>query len=280
MHPFSRIDRQELAQGGTFIAATPAADIAHMVLRYQSFVAPPGMIMDDCMPADLFYPVILNLGSPWQIGNHADSPHARSGYDSFVAGLTDRPTGVASTDWPACLQMDLTPFGAHALFGCPLHELQGHVVDLNDMPGLGWRDLIDRLSALNDGVQQLGLLDRAVRSRLMGHITDPLVAAVWQQLDLHHGGLRISDLAARFDCSREHLSRRFRHTIGMSPKGVARIMRFRHASALVRQEPRDWAELAHDAGYADQAHFNNEFRGMSGMTPTEFLRSHSSNTAL
>jgi len=35
--------------------------------------------------------------------------------------------------------------------------------------------------------------------------------------------------------------------------------------------PVDWLKLAADAGYYDQAHFVNEFRAFTGLTPTRYL---------
>jgi AraC-like DNA-binding protein len=39
-----------------------------------------------------------------------------------------------------------------------------------------------------------------------------------------------------------------------------------------RTWPGDWAGLAADWGYADQAHLIREFRAMAGVTPADYAR--------
>jgi transcriptional regulator GlxA family with amidase domain len=57
----------------------------------------------------------------------------------------------------------------------------------------------------------------------------------------------------------------------MSPKAFSRTVRFQHALALMHSNGRDdWAGIAWDCGFADQAHLIREFRGLSGATPTRF----------
>jgi AraC-like DNA-binding protein len=55
--------------------------------------------------------------------------------------------------------------------------------------------------------------------------------------------------------------------IGVTPKTLARIMRFNHAQAMARAGG-DWADIAAACGYADQAHLAREFVELSGSTPT------------
>ena len=56
--------------------------------------------------------------------------------------------------------------------------------------------------------------------------------------------------------------------IGVGPKTLSRIVRFNRALGLSRQDKSDWADIAADCGYADQAHLVREFRDLGGQTPT------------
>jgi len=58
---------------------------------------------------------------------------------------------------------------------------------------------------------------------------------------------------------------------GISPKRLARILHFRNAVAQATPGRRgDWAEVALECGYHDQAHLINEFREFSGVAPGNF----------
>ncbi|MFL6100510.1 MAG: AraC family transcriptional regulator [Actinomycetales bacterium] len=53
---------------------------------------------------------------------------------------------------------------------------------------------------------------------------------------------------------------------------MARI--YRSARVLLSVDARgpvDWAQLAHAAGYFDQAHFSKEFKIFTGRTPSSYL---------
>lgn len=275
-HRFESYTETTIAGSFAMAEAIPAPDLKPAVLRLQGFEALSTVEFSDCVMAGLFLPVIINFGDRWDI---ASGGATASAFDSFTAGLIDRHTGVTATGRPACLQIDLTPFGARALFGQPLHQLTGAVADLSDMLGPGTRELTERLENLRDWRARLELAEGFVRRRLMlAPPADRRALAAWRMMHLSGGQLRIAEIAQRLEMSREHFSRVFREQIGHSPKAVSRIIRFQRASALAPSLSLDWAAVAHESGYADQAHFTREFSRMSGLTPARWAASHSFNT--
>ena len=76
-------------------------------------------------------------------------------------------------------------------------------------------------------------------------------------------------LAAELGWSRRHLAARFRDEVGVSPKALARLLRFERALELLGT--RTLADIAYECGYYDQAHFNRDFRAFAGATPGELL---------
>ncbi|MEU1177424.1 helix-turn-helix domain-containing protein [Streptomyces sp. NPDC005820] len=82
---------------------------------------------------------------------------------------------------------------------------------------------------------------------------------------------RVDDLAHAEGVSVRSLQRLFAGYVGVSPKWA--ILRYRLHEALERagtQEALDWAALAADLGYADQAHLARDFKATVGVSPTAY----------
>jgi len=80
--------------------------------------------------------------------------------------------------------------------------------------------------------------------------------------------------AADTGFSRRWLAQRFKEKIGVSPKTYARLPRFQRVVQQVAAGQRsEWADVAADLGFADQAHLTHEFRRFSGLTLVALLAS-------
>ena len=81
----------------------------------------------------------------------------------------------------------------------------------------------------------------------------------------------VNDLAASTGISKRSLQRLFNDYIGASPKWV--IRRYRLHELIEKFDSRaqpNWAQLALDLGYFDQAHLINDFKSIVGYTPTQY----------
>lgn len=84
-----------------------------------------------------------------------------------------------------------------------------------------------------------------------------------------------NDIADMFNVSPRQLQRLFHLYVGVGPKWILMRSRIRHAIKLLCEQERGilkLAELAFESGYYDQAHFNNEFKRLTGVTPTAYIR--------
>lgn len=83
----------------------------------------------------------------------------------------------------------------------------------------------------------------------------------------------VEDAADAFGTDLRTLQRRFLRFVGVHPKWVIQRYRLLEAAAQLRAaRPPKLAALAAALGYADQAHFQREFRNVIGRTPGSFER--------
>ena len=214
-------------------------------------------------------PLILNLGSPWEI----DGPEGRrERRDSFVGGLHAAPSVVHAAPTWGCIELRLTPLAAHRLLGVPMHELANRTVELADLLPRA-DELATRLRAAASWTERLDLVETFLLLGLADAPSPPpAIAWSWQQLRRSGGRIPIGAIAAELGWSHRRLIAGFREHIGLAPKTAARVLRFDRAVAALRSPARrGLGEIAYECGYFDQAHLNRDFRELAGTTPTAFV---------
>jgi len=120
----------------------------------------------------------------------------------------------------------------------------------------------------------VGVLEQFLRER--HPVPDPAVEIVDRivgRIATDRDVVRVEDLARDLGLGRRTIERLFREYVGPSPKRVIRQYRLQAAAdEAAKGRATNWARLANDLGYADQAHFNRDFRAILGTTPSEFAR--------
>jgi transcriptional regulator GlxA family with amidase domain len=166
------------------------------------------------------------------------------------------------------------PGGAFPLLDFPAGEFANTHVDLRAVWGPSAADLRERLCALTRPKEQIQLLERALLTRLSDHGCRH--TAVEHALDIltrSGGRARVRDIAQAVDLSQRRLIEVFAHEVGLRPKQFGRVQRFQRALALARNATIvEWAQLAVDCGYFDQAHLIRDFVEFSGVSPADYWR--------
>jgi AraC-like DNA-binding protein len=170
------------------------------------------------------------------------------------------------------LEVRLSPLSGYALLGVPMNALGDRIVDLRDLLGADGRRLAERLREAGTWRRRFTILDQVLLGRLDGGPQpSPEVVRVLQRLVATAGAVRIGRLAGEVGWSHKHLITRFTQQVGLSPKAVARLVRFdRVLRTLDQPGAPGWERIAAEAGYADQSHLVREFRTFTGVTPTAF----------
>jgi len=218
--------------------------------------------------ASLTVPLVFSFAEPFAIGL-GKAPDDNDRFASFAAGLFAGPVMIESFGTACCIQVNFTPLGARRFFRLPMSELTDSMVVLDDVLGAEGMALREQLGNAPDWASRFDLAETFVTTRLASAAETPLeIAWAYDRIIASGGRARISAIAEKLGWSRKHLAGSFSNAIGIGPKTLSRIVRFNRALGLSRQDQSDWADIAADCGYADQAHLVREFRQLAGDPPT------------
>jgi AraC-like DNA-binding protein len=185
---------------------------------------------------------------------------------AVLTGAEDRAVIIDTADQRRGLSVMFTPAGAAAFFALPLGEATGQLVGLAELWGRDGATLRDRLLDAAGPRHQFAVLEEV----LLGHLAGPPPheAAIGHAAAELGRGRRVSEVGAEIGLSPRTFTRRFRDHTGLAPKRYARIQRLQRMLAAAGSEhPVDWARLAAEHGYCDQAHLIDDFRELTGVTP-------------
>lgn len=201
-----------------------------------------------------------------------DTGHHMS-YTALVGGLHGKPAQIEHGELQHGIQLGLTPLGARALLGLPAGELADTGAHLADILGPAATELTERLRSESTWTQRFELIyDTLHRLATPVSLPSPELGWAWRRMAETDGHIPIADLAGEIGWSRQHLATRFRREFGPSPKTLGRVLRFQAARRrLIAGTTSGLAQLAADCGYADQAHFNRDWREFTGASPSRWI---------
>ncbi len=164
------------------------------------------------------------------------------------------------------------PGGAFAFLGMPASELHDQHVSLDTLWGRFARSLRDRLLEARSASVRLEILESTLLARLRRvHALHPAVGFALHEF---RGGPQmrtIAEVTGQIGLSSRRFIELFKEQVGMTPKLYCRVRRFQQVvKSIAGGQDLDWAQVALDGGYFDQAHFNHDFRAFSGLCPTEY----------
>ncbi len=252
------------------VRRAPSGPLAGHVIALTGYRETAAALLHQREAAPLRIPFVVSFGTPFRIALGRDVGEADA-QGSFAAGLFPGPVDILSDGRAACLQVDFTPLGAIRLFGGALRDMAGRMVPLEALFGAAGRALAECLSETPDWSGRFDVMEAFLAPRLC-HSPSPGLAYAWRRLRQSGGTLRVETLAKEMGWSRQRLHASCVAELGLSPKALARLLRFHRACALARRGLDGWAGIAATAGYADQAHLVRDFTALAGEPPRAWAR--------
>lgn len=197
---------------------------------------------------------------------------AGSGYYQQIAcGVQTKVVTVRATGPVGAIMVRLKPEAAAWLLGSAVHELCDSQAELADLfPSGDISRLVDQLSRAGDTADRVALVESFLLDRVRDGSRNSQVHAATLRLR-SDCTLSVRELAAGGHLSVRQLSRSFRAAFGIGPKHFARLVRLTRILQL-RQAGAQWAAVASDCGFSDQAHLINDFNALVHHAPEEFFR--------
>lgn len=173
----------------------------------------------------------------------------------------------------------LQPDGLRHLADLPAGELRNKAIPVFEI--LGTEGLAFQRAVTTSGTsrEKINLIEDFLRKRLsrQSSVADPLVALALSFVHQHKGIISIQQLTHITYSHPRQLERKFNDVIGLSPKRFCSIVRMHHFLRCLHSVPlkAGLTSCAYDSGYYDQAHLIRDFKQISGLTPSEYLKNAS-----
>lgn len=218
--------------------------------------------------------IVFNLrDDPIRIYDPDNLGRCHSYGSAVISGARTKSFVIDTQQEDRVFGIQFQPGGAFPFFRAPASEIENQSVDLFYLWGMAADDLRERLLAETtiDGMFLVG------QRFLLSQLARPLgahraVAFAQRQFSCYPQRVSVAAVLARIGISHRRFIQLFHEQVGLTPKAFCRVRRFQRILETVhRTRDVDWADVALDCGYYDQAHFIHDFREFSGMTPSQYL---------
>jgi AraC-like DNA-binding protein len=201
---------------------------------------------------------------------------------TFKAAIVGQYFNYAEVSFTRSLQMInilVKPSAFYKVFGFDMQGLTNTIMDAQDVFGNSIITLLEHLAEADSDEQRILKVENYFLSKFkvhkyQAHVADDVISLMLER----KGNIRMIEISDYFNCSLRFLEKKFKTSIGISPKYMARIIQFNNALAIMKSEENvRWSDLVVRLGYYDQAHLTNTFKEFTGKTLVQY---HSANNAI
>lgn len=159
--------------------------------------------------------------------------------------------------------------GFFRLFKIPLTELADELTDAgNIFPKTLFEQLLDEQSKSSS----VTLLDNCLLQQLNNVVEEELMNRLIDNV-YYQSNLKLQTIVNNSGMSERTFQRKFKIYTGVGGKYFQRTTRFQSCIKALSENPKlNYSGLALTHGYFDQAHFINEFKHFSAVTPQHFIQ--------
>ena len=201
--------------------------------------------------------------------------------ESFIVSAKCEGVYADSPEDLLMIGVKLVPGTLYQITGVPADVWQSQPVPLSALRNPALSRLEHDLYKAKDFRQAVNILNQKLPDSFFKRDHSLTTNAIHSLFDTN-GNYPINGLVKQLDCHHRTLERQFKQRVGLRPKQLARILRFKQAFTILHSpaEPGLMELDLHDLGYFDQSHFIKDFKFFTGFPPRCFLQSDEFSTGI
>ncbi len=193
--------------------------------------------------------------------------------DYIILGLYTKPYEVQFTAPVKVFAIRFKPEAIYNIFKVPASMFKDSYEDMSMVLGLDFRDFCHRLREEKSISAMIRHTEDYLLMSLQRNKINMSYVNLAAELIRNTKGIRIEDLPGKVFISQRQLEREFKDKVGISPKHYLRLTRINEVLRLMNEQQEiELVSVAYHCGYADQAHFIHDFKRITGVIPTIYIK--------
>ncbi|MGH9668046.1 MAG: DUF6597 domain-containing transcriptional factor [Bryobacteraceae bacterium] len=257
--------------GVEFLCHTPAPPLSDFVEMFWLYEGAPRPHAKERILPDGSMELIVNLREDQvRVYGRDDIGRCETRRGAVIVGPYSEFFVIDTAEQMSVAGIHFKPGGAFPFFKLPAEELRDAHVSLDALWGSAANDLREQLLAAPAPSDKFRVLERGLLAQAAWALErHPAVAFALREFS---GARSVAAVSGQIGLSARRFIRVFSQEVGLTPKLYCRVRRFQKVLRRIGMGREiDWAGLALDCGYFDQAHFIHDFRAFSGINPTVYV---------
>ncbi len=253
------------------VPGPPLSQFVNLLWLYEGYTQPHAK--ERILPTGEMQIVINLLEDRSCVYERNETDRCQNFGGSLLSGAHSQYQVIGTAQQASVIGVHFRPGGAFPFLRRPAGELRDTTVSLDALWGRVAIVLRDQLLEATTHQLRFEILEQALLAELTRgfHQHGAVGFALGRFMAAPHV-TTMASVSEQIGLSPKRFIQIFRDETGFTPKVFCRIRRFHRA--LDRMEGRqsvEWANVALDCGYFDQAHFIHDFRAFSGINPSTYL---------
>jgi len=253
------------------IPAPPLSEFVELLWLYEGYQQPHAkerLLPDGSME------LVINLNEDLtRVYDPHDTEKVRTLRGPVMVGAHSEFFVIDTAEQHSVAGVHFKPGGAFPFLDVPAAELHNTLVSLEDLWGSMAGQLRERLMEAVTAQDKLHVLEQALLARAAARLErHPAVAFALREFRGAPHTHTIAEVTGQIGLSAKRFIEVFSGEVGLTPKLFCRVRRFQRVLRRIGGgRPVEWAAVAADCGYFDQAHFIHDFRAFSGINPSAYI---------